>query len=138
MDDAQAVSLRDGLACLEDELDRLLYGKWASLMEPRSEIPAVEVLHHHVRSAVGECADVGDSCDVLALDLHRRPRLTSETTYGLGIAKCVRQEELERDLLVELDVMRGDDDAHATDSEDALDAVLPGEHVAFAYTCRRV
>jgi hypothetical protein len=43
-----------------------------------------------------------------------------------------------RDLLVELDVVRGNHHAHAPDSKNALDPVLPGENVAFAYSSRRV
>ena len=37
------------------------------------EIAALEVLHHHVRRAVVELADVEDARDVLALELGRRP-----------------------------------------------------------------
>jgi hypothetical protein len=36
--------------------------------------------------------------------------------------------------LVELDVMRSDDHAHAADSEHALDTVLAGEDVSLAYS----
>ena len=82
--------------------------------------------------------DVDDARDVLALDLHRRARLAREARDGLGVAERLGQEELERDLLVELDVVRGDDDAHAAGAEDALDAVLAREDVAFANPGHRV
>ena len=42
----------------------------------------------------------------------------------------LRPQELERDPLVEGDVTRRDDDAHAALTEDALDAVLAGEYGA--------
>jgi hypothetical protein len=103
---------------------------------PRCSIHAarspLEVLHDHVRRAVLERAHVDHARDVLALDLHRRPRLAREAGDRLGVAERLGQEELERDLLVELDVVRGDDDPHPADAEDALDAVLAGEDVAFA------
>ena len=35
-------------------------------------------------------------------------------------------------MLVELDVMRGDDDSHPPDAEDPLDSVLPCENVSLA------
>jgi len=84
-----------------------------------------------VRRAAGEGAHVGDARDVLALDLRRRTRFTRKPRHRVAIAERLWQEELEGDLLVELDVMRGDDDPHPTDPEDALDAVLAGENVAF-------
>ena len=43
-----------------------------------------------------------------------------------------------RDLLVELEVVRRDDDAHAADAEHPLDAVLAREDVPFAHRGRRV
>ena len=56
VDDAERVRLGDRLAGLEHEVDRLLDGQRAALLEPRGEVPALEVLHHHVRRAVLERA----------------------------------------------------------------------------------
>ena len=50
--DAEGVGLGDGLAGLEDEVDGQLGGERPALLEPRGEVPAVEVLHHHVGDAV--------------------------------------------------------------------------------------
>ena len=58
----------------------------------------------------------------------RRKRSRSASSFHRG-----GQYELDRDLLIELDVRRGDDDPHAAHAEHALDAVLAGEDVAFAY-----
>ena len=94
------------------------------------EIAALEVLHHHVRRAGLERADVDDARDVLALDLRRGARLAGEARDDLGVRRGLRQEELERDALAELEVHRRDDDAHPAAAEDALDPVLAGEDVA--------
>ena len=64
---------------------------------------------------------------MLALDLHRRARLPLEARDGLPARQGLGEEELQRHLLVELEVVRGDDHAHAPDAEDALDAILAGE-----------
>src|SRR5262249_41035804 len=77
-------------------------------------------------------ADIGDARDVLALDLDGGARLASEPRHGLWIRERLREQELHRDALVQLDVPPGDDDAHAADAEHLVDAVLPGEHVALA------
>jgi len=53
-----------------------------------------------------------------------------EAGYGLGVLEGLGQEELERDLLIELEMVRRDDDAHATGPEDALDTVLSREDLA--------
>ena len=47
----------------------------------------------------------------------------------IASSSAVGQDELERDELVELQVARGDDDAHAAGAEHPLDPVLAGEDV---------
>jgi hypothetical protein len=44
----------------------------------------------------------------------------------------VRQDELDRHLLLELQVPRSDDDPHAPEPEDLLDEVFPVEDVPLA------
>ncbi len=130
MDDAERVRFGDRLARLQHEVHRLVGRKLALLREQRREIAALEVLHDHVRRAALELADVGDAGDVLALDLHGGARLALEAREGLRVGERLRQEEFQRDLLVELDVVRRDDDAHPANAEDALDAVLSRKDVA--------
>ena len=57
-------------------------------------------------------------------------RLADEARDGLGVAQGLGKQELERDRLVELKVMRRDHDAHAALAEHPLDAVLVREDVA--------
>jgi hypothetical protein len=65
-------------------------------------------------------------------------RLTGEPGYGIGVVESFGKQELKRHLLIEPDVMSGDDDAHAARSKHAVDAILSVEDVALAYSSRRV
>ena len=66
---------------------------------------------------------------MLALELHGGARLAQEARDRVLVAERLVAQELDRDELVELDVPRGDDDAHPARAEHALDPVLAGEHV---------
>ena len=112
--DAERVRLGDGLARLQHELGGLLHRQRAALARARpTRSRPCEVLHDHVRSAVVERAHVDDARHVLALDLHRRARLALEAGDGVAVLQHLGQQELDRHPLVELQVMGGDDDAHA-------------------------
>lgn len=69
---------------------------------------------------------------MLALDLDGGTRLAREAQDTLGLVQHLREQELDCDALVELDVVRGDDDSHSADAEHPVDAVLTGEDVPFA------
>ena len=73
--------------------------------------------------------DVEHARDVVALQPHRRAGLAREALDEPGLREPQREHELERDLLVELQVRRRDHDAHAAHAEDAVDPVLAGQHV---------
>ena len=79
--------------------------------------------------AVVERPHVGHARDVLALDARRGARLAEEARDRVRLLVGVRfAHELERDALLEVQVGRDDDPAHAAFAEQALDAVLAGEH----------
>src|SRR5439155_26020817 len=61
-----------------------------------------------------------------------RARLAAESRDGLRVRERVREQKLDRDGLIELEMTRRDDEAHSALSEDTVDAVLAGEHFAFA------
>ena len=130
VDDAERVRVRDGLAGLEDEVDRLLDRQEATLLEPRREVESLEVVHHDVGTAVLQLPHVGHAGHVLSLDLGRRPGLLEKAADEDGLLEGLGQQELQRDPLVELEVMRGDDDAHPARPQDALDTVLARQHHA--------
>ncbi len=138
VNDAQRVRLGDGLAGLENELNGLFGRHHTALLEPGREVAALQVLHDHVRSTVLKVPNVDHTRDVLALDLDRGPGFPRETRHGFGVPEGLGQEELQRDFLVEMDVMSGDDHAHAADSKNTLDAIFAGEDIALAYSRCRV
>ncbi len=130
VDDAVRVGLGEGLAGLQHVLDGLLSAERAALLDEVREVAAFEVLHLHERRAVLEHADVGDLGDVLARDLARGLGLAAEALDELSVLEHLGEQEFQRDLLVELEVGRRDDDAHAALSEDPIDTVFPREHRA--------
>ena len=77
-----------------------------------------------------DLAGVDDPGDVLAADLHRGAPLLEEAGHGLAVGHDLRQEELHRDPLVELQVRRRHHHAHPARAEHPLDPVFPGEHLA--------
>lgn len=109
-------------------------GNGPVLGEPVGEIAPLEEFHDDERRAVFQRADVEDASHVLALDLHRRSGLAHEAPRRDRGSPLLRQEQLDRDGLVELHVVGSDDDAHAPYAEDALHAVLAREHLALMQT----
>jgi hypothetical protein len=138
MNDSDGVRLCDGFARLLNEARRQLHGHRALLEKNLPEILPVEELHDHVRSARIELSDVEHLRRVFALQSCGRPGLANETLDRFGVAEGLVANELDGDELIELLVSRRDDDAHATDAEDPLDAVLPGEKLAFSHSNPRL
>jgi hypothetical protein len=128
MDDADGVRLGERGAGLDHPRGDLRDGQAAVVAQAIGEIDAVEVLHHEIRLAGLETTDVVHAAHVLALHLRRGAGLALEARDRVLVA--LAEEELDRDALVELEVPRGDDDAHSTAPEDALDAILPRERLA--------
>ena len=128
--DPERVRLGQRLARLQHEIDGLLERQRATQPHPLGEVVTLEELHHHVRRAGIERTDVDHPRDVLARDLDGRARLAREALDRLGVAQRLREKELDRHLLVELQMKGGDDDAHPAGAEHALHAVLAGQDVA--------
>ena len=82
MDDAELVRLADRLARLEEVVDGLVDRQRAPRAEDLREVAAGEVLHHDVRRAVRERADLEDADDVLALNRCGGAGLADETSGG--------------------------------------------------------
>jgi hypothetical protein len=64
---------------------------------------------------------------VLALDLDCRARLARKARDDIGIIDRARQQQLDRYAFLQLDVHRGNDDAHSACAEQVLDAVLASQ-----------
>ena len=93
------------------------------------EIAPLEVLHHDVRAVVLEAPDVERLRDMRALEPDRGARFTQEPLDQLLVARRLREEELEGNALIELEMMRCHDDAHAAHAQHLLHAVLRREDV---------
>src|SRR5581483_9126008 len=96
------------------------------------EIVPIEVLHDDVWSTVLERRDVEHANDLLALDLRRGARLAEEPLERVAAPLQARREQLDRDRLIEMEVMREQDDAHAAFAEQTLDPEAAGENIADA------
>jgi hypothetical protein len=70
---------------------------------------------------------------VLALDLDGGARFAAEAGERFVVRHDLGQHQLDGDALIQLQVMGGDDDPHATRTEDPLDAVLAREDFPFAH-----
>src|SRR5262249_45101972 len=126
------VCLTHSLAGLEHVLDRLVEGQPPFPLEERCQILPLEELHDDVGGFVLEGADVDHMGDMLALQVRNRARLSQEASARLPAGGPAGEHQLERDELPELEVRRGDDDAHGPCAEDALYTVLASEDVAGA------
>src|SRR5439155_13468877 len=123
-------------ARVEDDADGLAGGQ-RTVLEERRDVTPFEKLHHDVRRAIVERADVEHARDVLALEPSDRARLAHEPLLRLGVHHRRREHELQRDELIELDIARRDDDAHPALPEDALDLEFPREDISFTDAHRR-
>ena len=117
MDDAERVRVREPLERLQRVVDGVADRQL--MLEPQEllEIAPVEPLHHHVRQAVDEHADVHHARDVRAVDARRGARLGEEPLDDLRQARQLRREELHRDRLVEQHVVRCKHDRHPAFAE---------------------
>src|SRR5260370_934741 len=127
----EVVGFGQCLTGLEGEVYSVFDRQRTLATETRREVLTLEIFHHHVRHAAFERRDIRHSGDVFVLDLHRRAGFPLEAHDGLGVVDRVGQEQLDCHALVEFQMSRGHDDAHAADSEDALDEVPTVENVAY-------
>ena len=93
------------------------------------EVLAFEELHHHERRAGVELADIDDARHVLALDASGGASLTQQTAPRDSAFARRREQQLEGDPLIELQMHRRNDDAHPADAEDLLHPIFLGEQV---------
>ena len=128
------MSLGESVARLEHVTRSLLHRKGrAPGAQLGVEVASLEELHHDERTPVLESPRVECPGHVRALQPHRRARFPREALDEPRAFGGRGKEELERDLLVEIEVGRRDDDAHPTHPEDPLDPVLRCEKLADLY-----
>src|SRR5262245_52772279 len=94
-----------------------------------AQILSHEELHHDVRCARLEPADVVHLGDVIAPEPGSRATLAKKALHRLRVREIRRMHEFDRSPLLQIDVHRRDNDAHPARTKDALDPIFPGEHV---------
>lgn len=105
--------------------------------EPLPELPPPPELPP-VGPVAPELLPEAEALPELALDLDGGASLTREAGDRLGVLQSLGHEKLQRDRLVELNVVRGDDDSHSPHPEDPLDTVLAREHLTRLDACTRL
>ena len=127
---ALRVRLGDRLARLKDVFCSQFDGEGGAASDQTRERLAFEVLHDDERRAVLGDLDVEHARDVWALELHEGAGLALEARDHVGLVHRLAAQELERDVLVEAQVTREHDDAHAASPDQTIDAVLGTDHGA--------
>ena len=126
--DADGVSLGDGFAGLEHEVDGVGGRERAGAAHAIAKRFAVELLHDHEGLAALEGTHVQHATDVLALELGHDASFALETLEGARVGAV--EHELDGDRLLELEVIRREHHAHAAAAELAHDAVLARDDIA--------
>ena len=102
-------------------------GERPLLIEHLGERATFEQLHRDVEHAVGLFAEVEDARRVRVIEPRRGARLGVEAHHELGIVTQLVGQNLERDELVEGDLLGAIHDAHRALPDDGLDGVLPAD-----------
>ena len=115
---------REALADLDEHRDDLAPRELLRV-EPVAQRPAREVLHREEDLALVD-ADVEDADDVRVRHLRHRLRLAHEAgATAVLVAAAGGAQDLDRDLTVELGIVRGVDDAHGAGAEALEDQIPP-------------
>jgi len=114
---------------LARDLDRFVLRNAADPAEQRREVLAVDVLHREKPPAVG-VAEIVEAADVLVRHLARDAQLVVELREPRRIGGGALGQELQRDRLIEREVVGAVDLAHAAAPQQADDAEAAGEHHA--------
>src|ERR1043165_9116548 len=106
-----SVSLGEAEAGLHEVVGEDRNGKRPAFGEDACEVAALEQLHHEVRCARVQHADVRHAADMLAAELRRGPGLAQESLDDRTVTRHLREQELERHALPEVDMSSGYDEA---------------------------
>jgi hypothetical protein len=126
VEDTLVVRGGDTRADLSRDLDRLVAGKPADPAQQGAQVLAVDVLHGEVVVAVA-LADVVHATDVGVRDLPGEAHLLSESEDAVGVPGERSGKELDRDGVIELEIIRAIHLAHAPAAEESHDTVATDE-----------
>jgi len=127
VNDAALVRGGDAGAQLAGDVDRLVRREAADAAEQRREIFAVDILHGQEAAAVG-VAQVVEAADVLVGDLAGDAQLVVELGEARGVGGDPLGQELERNRLVEGEVVGAVDLAHTAAAEQRDQAIARRDH----------
>ena len=126
MQDALVVGGREAGRNLTRDVERLVPGQPPDPPQQRGEVLPVDELHRQEVLALG-LADVPHAADGRMRDLAGHAHLAVQSLEPLGVAFERARQELERDGLLELQVVGPVDLAHPATAEQADDAVAAGQ-----------
>ncbi len=104
-------------------------GAGLHVAQDRAQRPARHLLHRD-EEVILVLAEVVDPADVGVRDPAGQADLTAQPLPVLGVVRQLAAQQLQRDPLVELEVVDDIDDAHAAFTEQLEDAVAAGQQRA--------
>ncbi len=129
VDDAALMRGRKAERELAHDLDRI-FGRQDAF---RIEQPLQRLARHEIHADQPDLAmphEIVDAHDVRARHLPRQQQLLAETLERVGPAGELGPQQFQRDIDIELHVVRVIDDAHAAHAEQAHDAKTIGDDIA--------
>jgi hypothetical protein len=126
MQHAALVRGREPRAQLPRDLDRLVLRDAADSAEQRCEIFAVHILHREEAPAVG-VAEIVQTADVLVRHLAREAQLLMEPREAVGVRCHAFGKKLQRDRMIERQVVGAIHLAHAAAAEERDQSIASGD-----------
>jgi hypothetical protein len=127
MDDPLRVRGRERRGDLLREVDGLHRRQRSAAGQELRERPPFDELHHDVLP-VAVCAGVVDADDVRLVQAGRRLGLAPEPSHEAGVARELREQDLDRDRPAEDRVEASVDLGHPALADPSLDAVAVADH----------
>ena len=126
MDHAAFVRGGEAGAHLPRDLERAIFREPSDAAQQRAEILAVHVLHRQEGVSV-DLVDVVHAADVRVRDLARHPHFGVQLRQPRRVAIDVGRQELQRDRLTELEIVRAEHFAHPAAAQPSDDAIAAAE-----------
>jgi hypothetical protein len=129
--DAAFVRHRERDEGLEHELDRALDPEALFVLEQTTEIAPHQMFHHHVRRSVVELPQIEHLHHVLVPDFRQDPRFAPQAGERLRMLGELAQQDLDRDLFIQLQVPRRENQAHPTSADETLDSIFSEQDLSW-------
>jgi hypothetical protein len=119
MNHTLAVRIIQGVAKLSDQRLEKVLGQDAAFTSDAklTQIRPFDVFHRDERSLAFRLKKIMDANDVLVGELATPPRFPAQFVQRRGVARNFRWQKLQRDLLVEPQILSQLDNAHAASAE---------------------